>query len=180
MPVGEWDPPWPPDDDRPLVVVSLGTTYMEQEAIIGRVVEAVDGLPVRGLVLTGSDLAPEEVRSAANVEVRDYVPHSAALRDASLVVTHAGTGTLHAAFSARIPVLCIPLGRDQPANARRVAQLGLGRVLTWDAPAAEIRAAIAETLASTDYREQAARMASIIEGYESGAPAMRMLESLAA
>jgi hypothetical protein len=36
-----WSPPWPLDDQRPLVVVSMSTSYMRQERTLQRCVEAV-------------------------------------------------------------------------------------------------------------------------------------------
>jgi rhamnosyltransferase subunit B len=40
-----------------------------------------------------------------------------------------GIGTLAEAFAAAIPHLIMPLGHDQPDNARRVNRLGAGDVL---------------------------------------------------
>jgi UDP:flavonoid glycosyltransferase YjiC (YdhE family) len=174
----EWESPWPPDDRRPLVVVSLGTTYMRHEELLGRIVQALEGIAARVLVLTGLELAPEEVSSSPTVEVRSYVPHAAVLPEASLVVTHAGTGTLLAAFSTGVPVVCLPLVRDQLANGHRVEELGLGRVLPSDAAATTIRTSIAETLAFSELHDRAARMAAVIRGYDGGTRAVTMLERL--
>ena len=120
-----WDSPWPLNDDRPLIVVSMGTTYMGHEQVLGRIMRALAGMEARVLVLTGSELAPAEIDSVPGVHVRRYVPHSAVLPHAALVVTHAGTGTLMASFTGGAPVICIPLGRDQDSNARRVEDSAL-------------------------------------------------------
>lgn len=172
----EWDAPWPPGDDRPLVVVTMGTTYMHHEAVLERIDEALAGLEVRVLVLTGSELGPEEVAFAPGVEVRRFVPHSAVLPGAALVMTHAGMGTLMAAFAAGVPALCLPLGRDQPGNAARVEELGAGVALSPDASAAEIRRAAESALASQALRDGARRMAESIRAYDRGAEAVAVLE----
>lgn len=177
-PAASWDSPWPAGDDRPLVVVSMGTTYMHQEDVLARIALADAGLDARVLILTGLELAPEEVGSLPGVEVRGYVPHSAVLRDAALVVTHAGTGTLLAAFSAGVPAVCVPLGRDQRHNARRVEELGLGVALPTDAPATEIGAALTAALASTALRDEAQRMGDAIRAYGGGVRAVAELERL--
>ena len=52
-PTAPWASPWPPDDERPLVVVGLSTTYQSHGPLLERVVEALGTLPVRGLVTTG-------------------------------------------------------------------------------------------------------------------------------
>jgi MGT family glycosyltransferase len=172
----DWDAPWPSDDRRPLVVVTMGTTYMHHEAVLARIGEALAGLEVRVLVLTGSELGPDEIVFAPDVEVRRFVSHSAVLPDAALVVTHAGMGTLMAAFAAGVPALCLPLGRDQPDNAARVEELGAGAALSPDARAAEIRRAVETALASPALRDGARRMAETVRAYGGGAEAVTVLE----
>lgn len=175
---GRWEGPWPPDDRRPLVVVSLGSQFMNQTETLRRVAAALAALPVRALVLTG-EVDPAAVPAHENVAVEAYVPHYAALPQAALVVAHAGTGTLVAAFAAGLPVLCIPLGRDQPENARRVTELELGTTIAADAGSDEIRDAIAHLLGSRAHRARAEWMKAVISGYRGGEPAVRMLEDLA-
>ncbi len=113
-------PPWPAGDARPLVVVSLGSQFMEQADVLRRIADALRSLPLRVLVTTG-EIDPALIPAGGSVAVERYVPHEAVLHEAELVVAHGGTGTLLAAFAAGLPVLCVPLGRDQPDNARRVA-----------------------------------------------------------
>jgi MGT family glycosyltransferase len=174
----DWRSPWPAEDARPLVVVTLGTTYMAHEAVLARIAQALDPAAYRVLVLTGSELAPEEVSVPEGVEVRGYVPHDAALPGATLAITHAGTGTLLAAFAAGVPVVALPLGRDQPVNARRVVELGLGRSLDPEATRAEIRALVAETLADDSIPPRVAGLAEAIRSYDRGSRAVEVLEQL--
>jgi MGT family glycosyltransferase len=174
-----WDSPWPAGDRRPLVVVTMGTTYMGHEQVLERIGAALADLEVRVLVLTGSELGPEEVAFAKDVEVRQFLPHSAVFPGAALVVTHAGMGTLMAAFAAGVPVLCLPLGRDQPDNAARVVELGAGAALPPDASAAEIRGAVEAALASGPLHDGAGRLAEAIRAYGGGAEAAAVLEQMA-
>jgi MGT family glycosyltransferase len=175
-----WESPWPHSDNRPLIVVSMGTTYMRHEDLLGRIVLALGKLDARVLVLTGSELAPEELAFPSGVHVRGYVPHGAVLPHAGLVVTHGGMGTLMAAFSAGVPVICIPLGRDQAQNARRVEELGLGLAVRRDATPAEIREAAAEALASAALHDRARHMASTARAYDGGSIAVTLLERMGA
>jgi MGT family glycosyltransferase len=172
-----WIRPWPAEDARPLVVVSLGSQFMDQIGVLRRIADALRPLPVHALVTTG-EIDPAEIPAGGNVAVERHIPHEAVLPEAALVAAHGGTGTLLAAFAAGLPVLCVPLGRDQPDNARRVRELGLGRVIEADAGAAEIGSTITELLESAEYRERADWMRSVIRSYEGGAPAIRTLEEL--
>jgi UDP:flavonoid glycosyltransferase YjiC (YdhE family) len=173
-----WDSPWADDDVRPLIVVSLGTTYMAHEAVLGRIAESCDPVRFRVLVCTGDDLSPEQISVADGVEVRAYVPHAAVLPGASLVVTHAGTGTLLAAFGASVPVVCLPLGRDQPANAQRVVDLGLGYSLLPDSSPAELRAAIEGVLADEAIHDRVQQLAAAMRDYRGAAGAAETIERL--
>jgi MGT family glycosyltransferase len=171
-----WDGPWPDDDRRPLVVVTMGTTYMSHEQVLERIGAGLAEMDVRVLVLTGSELGPEEVAFAPDAEVHQFLPHSAVLPGAALVLTHAGMGTLMASFAAGVPALCLPLGRDQPDNAARVEELGAGTILPPDASPREIRGAVEAALASGALRDGARSMAEHIHSYAGGAEAVAVLE----
>lgn len=74
-PAGPWSSPWPADDARPLVVVSLSTTFMLQEALRERCIDAVGSMPVRTLVTVGPALDPGSLAGAENVAVVRSAPH---------------------------------------------------------------------------------------------------------
>lgn len=161
---GEWVSPWAADDERPLVVVTLGTTYMAHEDAFARIASALEPLSLRVLVLTGPELAPDEVAFPGDAVVLDYVPHAAVLPHASLVIAHGGTGTLLAALRAGVPVVCMPLGRDQPANAAQLEELGLGVVVSRDAEPSAIRAAVSSALASDELHDRVRAFAPAAHG----------------
>jgi UDP:flavonoid glycosyltransferase YjiC (YdhE family) len=154
----DWDLPWPPE----------------------RILEALADLPVHVLATTGLELDPAEVRAPPGIEMRRYIPHVTVLPNAAVVVTHAGTGTLMAAFAHGVPVVCVPLGRDQPANAARAAELGVAVALPGDARPDQIAAAVTEALSSQAMRSAVAELAADIAGYGNGARAVEALESLLA
>ncbi|HVF31847.1 MAG TPA: nucleotide disphospho-sugar-binding domain-containing protein [Acidimicrobiales bacterium] len=156
LPTGaSWVPPVV--DDRPLVVVSLGTTPMDEAPVLQRVLDVAADLDVRVVATVGLHLDPAALSVPPNASVSGYVPHALVLPQASVLVTHAGLGTTVAGLRAGVPLLCLPLGRDQPGNAARVAELGAGRVLPPDAPAAELALALRGLLASGAPERVAAR-----------------------
>ncbi len=165
-----WVPPWPGGDNRPLVVVTFGTTYMHQEGMLRRVLGALDGLGTRVLVLTGLELGPSEVPGGPGVCVESYVPHAAVLPQAAVVVSHAGMGSLLEAFRAGVPSVCLPPGRDQAGNAAAAAARGAAIALGTGATSDQIRAAITTALTSPGLRSGARRMASELAAC-GGAPA---------
>jgi UDP:flavonoid glycosyltransferase YjiC (YdhE family) len=85
-----------------------------------------------------------------------------------------------AAFSHAVPLVCIPLGRDQPGNAVRAVELGLALSLPSDAGPDQIRAAVSEALQSPALRSASAWMAAVIAEYGAGSRAVEEVEALQA
>jgi MGT family glycosyltransferase len=169
-----------PADDRPLVLVSFSTTYQHQEEPLQRVADGLAELHVHGLMTLGDVLEPDVLSLPPNVAVCASAPHDALLPRASLVVTHAGLGTVMAGLAHGVPLLCMPMGRDQDTNARRVETLGAGLTLSVDAGVREIGQAIATVLQTPSYGEAARRLQSILVGAPGAAGGADELERLCA
>lgn len=139
----------------PLVVVGLGTTPMAEEDLLRRTLAAIGELGVgRFLVTVGDHLDPAGFPEPPNAVVTRYVRHAAVLPQATAVVSHGGLGTTIASAAHGLPMLAIPLGRDQPANAARVVELGIGSSLEPTASVAELAEALLALLASVDLRDR--------------------------
>lgn len=79
---------------------------------------------------------------------------------ASAFVHHGGAGTIAQAVRAGVPQLVMPLAHDQPDNAARVAEHGLGRVLKDKRPSvARLRAALG-TVRTAAVRERCAAVSA--------------------
>ena len=144
---------WTPPGDRPAVVASLSTTYMGQETLLERVVGALGQLPVTALVTTGPVSLNVDV--PANVAVHDFVGHASVLPQADVVVTHAGHGTVAAALANGVPLVCLPIARDQPDVAARVVHAGAGIRLSPRSSSRAIAAAVQRVLGDDRYRAAA-------------------------
>ncbi len=62
-------------------------------------------------------------------------------------MTHGGLGSIGAALTFGVPIVCVPEDRDQPVNAAMVARLGVGQSLDTDASPAAIGEAVERGLA---------------------------------
>ena len=173
-----YDLPWPGDDQRPLVLVSFSTSDMGQADALQRVADALGELDVRGLLTVGSAMDPGALRLPRNVVVESFVPHAQVIRHASLVVTHAGHGTTMTAVAAGVPLLCMPMGRDQFNVSARVTANGLGRVVPQDAHAGEIRSVVAAILADERLADRCHRFAEGIDLEEGLASAVALFDNL--
>lgn len=173
-----WDEAWLADDDRALVVASLSTVPQGQAPVLGRVLAALGGMPVRALVTTGPSLDPAQFRATANVRLEQFVPHAAVLPRAAALVTQCGFSTVAAALAHGVPMVCIPLVGDQPDNAARVVARGAGVRLDRDASAEQIRGAIRRVLDEPRYREGARRLAAALATEDGAETAAAEIEGL--
>lgn len=158
-----WRAPWPPENRDPLVLVGFSSTFQDQAAVLRRVVEALAPLEVRALVTLGEMLAEHEVHSSGAVVVVRSARHRDILPQAALLVTHCGHGTTLKGLAAGVPMVCMPMGRDQNDTAARVLHAGAGVRLKPTAAPRVIRAAVLRVLGDERYRLAAQRMAQAIQ-----------------
>lgn len=144
------------DDGRPLLYATFGTELPDQRAL-KTVVEAISPLEVRVLATVGPRGDPEAFGpQPENVTIARYVPQTAILPHASVVISHGGSGTVLAAMTAGLPQLCLPQFADQPLNAAAVADAGAG--LTLEANALNrhtIRESVTRLLTEAEFRFRA-------------------------
>jgi MGT family glycosyltransferase len=177
-PDAAWRPPGT-DDGRPLVVVGLGTTPMDEGPVLQRVLDALADARVRVLATLGDHLDPADVTAPPNVHLTRHVRHAAVLPWASAVVSHGGLGTVLAALAHGLPQVCVPLGREQPFNAAAVERVEAGCSVDPTASPAEIRAAVERALGDMALRAGAARVALIIDEHRAAGDAEAQIERLA-
>jgi MGT family glycosyltransferase len=164
-----------PEGDDPLILVALSTTDQGQLGLLERLLTAIASLPIRALVTLRPAVDADRLHPPPNAVLERFiVPHSAVLPHASLVITHAGHGSMMAATAAGVPLVCVPMGRDQPAVAARVIHHGLGVRVHPETGVEELRAAICHVLDQPSYHRAVQRMANAIE------PADRVIDEIEA
>lgn len=166
----------------PTVYVTLGTIFnTESGDLFSRVLAGVRELPVEVVVTVGRAMDPARLgHQPGNVHVERYVPQSLLLPHCAAVVTHAGSGSVTGALEHGLPLVCIPMGADQPRNAARCSALGVGRALDAVALTPEdVRAATVAVLTEPGYRRAAARLQGEIHALPAPASAVALLERLA-
>jgi MGT family glycosyltransferase len=175
------DPAWAEAPAAPAeVLVALGSTFQDQRAVTQRTIDALGGLPVRGLVTLGNVFEPSELRAPANVTVVRSAPHAAVLPGARACVAHGGHGTVMKALAHGVPVLSIPLGRDQADVAARVTWAGAGLTVPRSASPRRIRAALVRLLEEPRFAEAARRLGEAVARDARSPAVVEELEALAA
>lgn len=156
LPPGSWTRPWP--ERRPLVVVTLGTANdvagQRFLRVCGEALAARTDLntllidPSRGSSTFGG-----------NVVVSPWVPYTAVVRQASLVICHSGQNTACDALWYGVPLVVAPIRDDHPAVAAQVVAAGAAvRLRFARAGAAQVVAAVDTVLGDPSYAAAAARI----------------------
>jgi MGT family glycosyltransferase len=175
---GDWQSPWPEPDARPLVVASLSSTFQNQRDLLQRIITALGTLPVRGLVTLGPAMAGERFDVPPNVVAAASAPHAQVFPHAAAIVSHAGHGTVMRALAGGVPLLCLPMGRDQDDNAARVFARGAGLRLKPSAKPPRIAAAIRRLLHEPAFRANAERLGRIVRDDVAEDRAVKELEAV--
>jgi UDP:flavonoid glycosyltransferase YjiC (YdhE family) len=84
------------------------------------------------------------------------------MKEVSLVVTHGGHGTVTRSLVNGVPLLVIPMGRDQGDNAARVVARGAGLALTDSASEEEIVSAVGRLITEPQFKAAAAQLGKAI------------------
>ncbi|MET9429543.1 macrolide-inactivating glycosyltransferase [Streptomyces sp. NPDC003036] len=152
---GDWQRP---ADAEKVLLVSLGSTFTKQPEFYRACVKAFGDLPGWHVVLQiGAYVDPAELGDVpSNVEVHDWVPQLAILRQADAFVTHAGAGGCQEGLATGTPMVAVPQAVDQFGNADMLESLGVARHLPMsDATAEALRTAVLDLVADPRVAERA-------------------------
>ena len=177
---------------RPLVYVSLGTVISDRPEFYRTCIEALgdDGRDAGGIRSTAVDLLiscgkafdPAQLGELpANVRVEQYVDQMEVLARASLFVTHCGMNSASEGMWMAVPELLFPLTGEQRAVARRVSEVGAGRLLEEDVARdpVRLREAVLAALADEQLAAGAARMRDDLRSCGGAAEAASFIEQVA-
>ena len=121
---------WERLDGRPLLYASMGTLQNGSEEMFRTIAEACSGIEAQLVISLGGGMDPVRLgRLSGDPIVVGYAPQLELLKRAAAVITHAGLNTTLESLMEGVPLVCIPLGNDQPGVAARVAARGAGVVV---------------------------------------------------
>jgi MGT family glycosyltransferase len=124
------DFPWDRLDGRPLIFASLGTLQNQSREKFRIIADACAPLDAQLVMSLGGGLDREQLgRLSGDPLIVNYAPQLEIVKRASVVITHAGLNTVLESLSEGVPLVCIPLGNDQPGVAARVKAHGAGLVV---------------------------------------------------
>jgi MGT family glycosyltransferase len=168
------DFPWDRLDGRPLIYASLGTLQNQSREKFRIIAEACAGLGVQLVLSLGGGLSREELGPlSGDPVVVNYAPQLELVKRATIVITHAGLNTVLESLAEGKPMVCVPLGNDQPGVAARVKAHGAGIVVSSSrVNAKRMRSAVRTLLENDSYRRAAREIQAAmarIDGLEEAA-----------
>jgi UDP:flavonoid glycosyltransferase YjiC (YdhE family) len=181
-----WEPPstmpsFLAEPGPPWVLVSLSLVPQEDEIRLARVaLNALSGQPVRVLLTLSESHSRNEVFPLPpNAWVERYVSHTEVLKRSCLLVSHAGHGVVLKALYYGVPMVLVPLGRDQPGVAARAVALGVAEVIPREGLSdTGLSRAVATVLAAPQYQIEAQRHAQRLQRQNAVGIACQAIETL--
>ncbi len=186
-PLGIWEPPaeipaYLQEPGDPWVLVSISSQLQDDVPLASAALHALAYKPVRVLVTLGSGHEAHEILDPpANAYIEQTVPHSAVLKEARVLVSHAGHGSVMKALWEGRPMVLMPWGRDQPGVAARAKALGVAEVVrrgVGESAEVELASAIDRTLGNSDMEAAARRHSERLHRTDPPGRAASLLESL--
>ncbi len=125
---------------RPLIYASLGSqvlSYGDKSKTFFRgllQMMATEEMKDKYMILA---IGPEMQSSVlgnipSNVKVVNWISQLDVLSKASLAIIHGGLGTVKECICFGVPMIVVPIARDQPSNAARVVYHGLGKKIDFN------------------------------------------------
>ena len=166
---------------RPLIYATLGTAQNHRADVFMKILTGLRDEPVELVVTVGRNQDPGQFgEQPPHVHIERYVPQSVLYPHCAAVVAHGGSGTLMGALEHGLPLVLLPLGADQPANAEAAEAAGVALVLDpVRMTSADVRDAVHAILTQPDYRHHARRLQAEIMALPEFDHGVRLLERLA-
>jgi UDP:flavonoid glycosyltransferase YjiC (YdhE family) len=182
-----WEPPSEaqplvPAGDAPLVLIAPSTSHDPAQRLLQSAICGLAGSDVR--VLASLDRRPlaRPVRAPARTRLVNWLSYAQAMPQASVVICHAGHGTVVRALANGVPVVAVPHSGDMAENAARVDWAGVGVRLPWRLlHPVTLRLAVERVLDdSAGYADRATGLAAWAAFHHGPTRAAELLERLAA
>lgn len=181
LPPPEWIHEVPADGLR--ILVTEGTLYTKDPAVLRMASQGLAGLPVSVLLIAGKGRPVSELGLTSlpqNMTVREWTPLSDLLPLVDAVLTNGNSETVLAALTRGLPLVAVPSIWEQSETAWRVSDCGAGICLPASrCTPSRLRDAVKRVLEEPSFRRNAERLAGAFTRYGGARQAARLLEVLA-
>ncbi len=121
-----------PKNNNPLIYISLGTVVKGAKTFFKKCFKAFENENVTVIMSVGNSFNQNSLGNIPeNFYIYPSVPQLEVLKHADIFITHGGMNSISEAFYYGVPMVVIPFMADQPTNARRIEEMGLGKSLIY-------------------------------------------------
>jgi MGT family glycosyltransferase len=168
-----------PDSSKPLLFISLGTTFNNQPDFFRTCLAAFGDDRWQVAMAVGEQVDPADLGPIPDhVEIRPYFPQPAVLQHADLFLSHTGMNSTMESLYSGVPIVAVPQQAEQEANARQVEELGLGRRLnSADLSADILRRTVDEVHADPQIHANVANLSKKLRSTDSAVVAADAIEA---
>ena len=169
---------------RRIVYVAFGTMYKYTESIVQQLEKEFMNLGDDVAIIWSLPkpyqrwLSQHQSELPSHWYVESFLPQVALLQSSKVdvFVTHCGSNSVYEALLSGVPMICCPGMADQPANAARLARIGVG-IIARDGRVGE---ALNRLLNVYDnFRSRSSNIASQLNSNDSAAHAATLIEQIA-
>jgi MGT family glycosyltransferase len=177
-----WSEPWraPWSTKQPRVLIAGSTGAQGQGELVQKIIHAMGQIEIEAVATSGPNLDVNTLQAPGNVHLLRSAPHNTVMQEVSLVISQGGHGTVNRALVNGVPLLILPMGRDQGDNAARVEAKGAGLRLPPAASETEIASAAARLILEPDFRIAARRLGEAIKADIDRAGLVQEMEAIVA
>lgn len=138
---------------HPIVYISLGS-IISNRGFCKECIRAF-GCKEMSVILNTGRIKPETLgKIPENIYAYSFVPQIEVLEHTDVFLTHCGMNSVNEALYAGVPMVAMPFLNDQPANAKRVVELGLGkRVRSFPSRGKELFQAVCDVYRDEEIKE---------------------------
>ncbi|HHX57962.1 MAG TPA: glycosyl transferase [Clostridiales bacterium] len=162
---------------HPIIYVSLGTIFNNNKSFYLKCIKAFCKNSATLILSIGSKIKIEDFYPLPkNCYVYNHVPQLEVLEQADLFITHGGMNSINEAMYYGVPMLVFPYATDQPANADRIAELGLGKRMKTSMSGERIMQSAFEVLEDKKIRSSVNEMSMKVKAYGGLEQATKLIE----
>jgi MGT family glycosyltransferase len=179
-----WEPPYhdvePPPGHEPVVLVAPSTAQDPEHRLLRAAVTGLGEEPVRVLATWNRKPLSGPLRVPANARLVEWISYSRTMPQCSLVICHAGHGTMVRALASGCPVLTVPHVGDMAENAARADWAGAGVRLPWRLLSPPtLRLAVRRALSEKSLTTRAGELGAWAATHDGATRAAALVEELA-
>lgn len=167
---------------QPVIHVTQGTIATGADNLIVPTIEGLADEDVLLVVTTGGEPI-ENIKLATipkNVRIEPFIPHYHLLPHVDVMVTNGGYNGVQVALANGVPLVAAGTTEDKPEVCARIEWSGVGINLKTQTPTpTQVRDAVKQILASSNYRQNAQSLQAEIARYDAPTLAAKVLEQLA-